>query len=404
MPGSIRTSTVLAAIFCLCTLLSLLLSPLAVAQVYKITDLGTLAGGSSEAYGLNALGQVVGTSCVDSDCHAFLWTKAGGMQDLGTLPGGGSYSVATGVNELMQVAGSSDFAQPFRGDTHAFLWTTTAGMLDLGTLGCPDITGANGINSFGQIVGTSTIPPCPGGGQYRAFLWSKDSGMQDLGTLPGGSFSLANGINAFSWVVGYSGCSNCGGSHPFVWTTSGMQDLGTLPGGTFGAAIGVSDVGAVIGMSDSAISGADAFLWTARGGMHDLGTLPGGTWSSAYAVNDSGYVVGSADSPASRNHSFVLRKNGGASSNTSHAFIWTKRRGMLDLNHLIVPRHSGWVLQSAQGITLFGQIAGWGTFNGNTHAFLLTPLPFLRCLTTIQFCQIQSRHVPKCCAFELPSE
>jgi len=378
MRGSIRASTILATVFCLCTLLSLFLSPLATAQVYKITDLGTLAGGSSAAYGLNALGQVVGTSCVDSECHAFLWTKSGGMQDLATLPGGGSYSIAAGINELTQIAGSSDFAQPFMGNTHAFLWTSTAGMLDLGTLGCPDITGANGINSLGQIVGTSTIPPCPGGGQYRAFLWSKVSGMQDLGTLPGGSFSLANSINTFGLVVGYSDCSICGGSHPFIWTTSGMQDLETLPGGTFGAAVGVNDVGAVVGTSDSALSGAlvHAFLWTAGDGMRDLGTLPGGIWSSAYAVNDSGYVVGSADSATSHQHGFVMRKNGGASSNTSHAFIWTERKGMRDLNDLIIPHHSDWVLIAAQGINSRGQIVGWGTFQGNTRAFLLTPPPF----------------------------
>jgi probable HAF family extracellular repeat protein len=378
MRGSIQTSTV-AAIVCLRTLLCLLLSPLAVAQVYKITDLGTLAGGSSQAYGLNALGQVVGTSC-DSDCHAFLWTKAGGMKDLGTLPGGGSYSVAAGVNELMQVAGSSNFSQPFMGNTHAFLWTSTAGMLDLGTLGCPDITGANGINSLGQIAGTSTIPPCPGGGQYRAFLWSKDSGMQNLGTLPGGSFSLANSINTLGQVVGYSDCSICVGAHPFIWTSSGMQDLGTLPGGTFGAAIGINNPGAVVCTSDSALSGGmvHAFLWTARNGMRDLGTLPGGIWSSAYAVNDFGYVVGSADSATSPDHRFVMHMNGGASSDTSHAFIWTARAGMRDLNDLVVPRHSGWVLQSAQGINLFGQIVGWGTFQGNTRAFLLTPPPFHR--------------------------
>ena len=364
------------SMFALSIFLFCLISPLVVAQVYKITDLGTLAGGSlSQALGLSASGYVVGASCGDSYCHAFLWTKAGGMQDLGTLPGGGSYSVAAGVNEFMQVAGSSDLSQPFMGNTHAFLWTSTVGMLDLGTLGCPDITGANGINFFGQIVGTSTIPPCPGGGQYRAFLWSKDSGMQDLGTLPGGSFSLANNINTFGAVVGYSDCSTCSGSHPFIWTTGGMLDLGTLPGGTFGAAVGINDVGAVVGTSDSAQSGAQvhAFLWTAFDGMRDLGTLPGGIWSSAYSLNDFGYVVGGADSATSRKHDFALRKNGGAYSNTSHAFIWTKRAGMRDLNDLIVPRHSGWVLQSAQAINLFGEIVGYGTINGHQHAFLLTP-------------------------------
>src|ERR1700719_444805 len=58
------------------------------AQVYSITDLGTLGGKSSFAFSANALGQVVGSSDKgDGNSHAFLWTKKTGMQDLGTLGG-----------------------------------------------------------------------------------------------------------------------------------------------------------------------------------------------------------------------------------------------------------------------------------------------------------------------------
>ncbi len=46
--------------------------------------------------------------------------------------------------------------------------------------------------------------------------------------------------------------------------------------------------------------------------------------------------------------------------------------GMLDLNHLI-PANSGWLLQFANAINDQGQIAGYGTLNGQTEAFLLTP-------------------------------
>jgi hypothetical protein len=34
---------------------------------------------------------------------------------------------------------------------------------------------------------------------------------------------------------------------------------------------------------------------------------------------------------------------------------------------------SGWVLNSVSGINFWGQIVGSGTFNGQSHGFLLTP-------------------------------
>jgi len=359
-------------------LLCLTLAQVSMAQVYKITDLGSLGGNYSEALSINDFGHVVGDSCLDlacADVHPFYWTHATGIQDLGTLPNGNTYAIATGLNLLDQAVGSSAFMQPFAGNTHAFLWTGIEGMQDLGTLGCPDITGANGINLFGQVVGTSTIEPCPGGGQYRAFLWTKSEGMRDLGTLSGGTFSLGNAINFFGQAVGYSDCLNCTGYHAFLWDIAGMQDLGTLPGGSFSAATGLNDFGSVVGNSDFAQSGglADAFLWTHRERMSDLGTLPGGKWSSAAAINDFGEVVGGSDSATSVTHNFKRQRNGRATSNASHAFIWSAATGMRDLNDLIIPVRSSWLLTDAHAINLQGQIVGIGTINGQTHAFLLTP-------------------------------
>ena len=43
-----------------------------------------------------------------------------------------------------------------------------------------------------------------------------------------------------------------------------------------------------------------------------------------------------------------------------------------DLNTLISST-SGWVLNSATGINIWGQIVGSGTLNGQSHGFLLTP-------------------------------
>jgi probable HAF family extracellular repeat protein len=82
-------------------------------------DLGTLGGISSEATGLNELGQVVGWSQTTSgDTHAFVWTAAGGMVDLGTLQGG-TFSSAAAINERGQVVGWGDDAN---GQTHGILF------------------------------------------------------------------------------------------------------------------------------------------------------------------------------------------------------------------------------------------------------------------------------------------
>jgi probable HAF family extracellular repeat protein len=64
-------------------------------------DLGTL-GGDSMACGVDASGRVVGWSYILLPGniiaqHAFSWTAAGGLVDLGTL--GGNSSVANAINE-----------------------------------------------------------------------------------------------------------------------------------------------------------------------------------------------------------------------------------------------------------------------------------------------------------------
>src|SRR4029079_8949194 len=80
--------------------------------------------------------------------HPFVWTRAGGMIDLGSL--GGRYTYAADVNERGVVAAESETAK--RNIYHAFVWTPSSGMIDLGTLGGTQ-SGANQINDHGEIVG-----------------------------------------------------------------------------------------------------------------------------------------------------------------------------------------------------------------------------------------------------------
>jgi probable HAF family extracellular repeat protein len=94
--------------------------------------------------------------------------------------------------------------------------------------------------------------------------------------------------------------------------------------------------------------------------MSDLGTL-GFAHSRATDVNALGQIVGFASTFAN------FPTFGGA------AFLW-ENGTMHDLNQLIAPG-SGWDLRSAEGINDSGQITGYGIIGGETHAFLLTPVP-----------------------------
>ena len=83
-------------------------------------DLGGFSCTSCGGKAINALGQIAGRTRFTADGfkHAFRWTAAGGLQDLGTL--GGQFSDALAINARGQIAGSASTAD---GSLHAFLWT-----------------------------------------------------------------------------------------------------------------------------------------------------------------------------------------------------------------------------------------------------------------------------------------
>jgi probable HAF family extracellular repeat protein len=135
-----------------------------------------------------------------------------------------------------------------------------------------------------------------------------------------------------------------------------MADLGTL-GGAYSIARGINNAGQVIGQSLTAGGFYDAFLYSS-GSMADLGTL-GGAGSNAYGINNFGQVVGAS-----------LTAGAGGQD---HAFLYSAG-SISDLNNLIDPS-SGWNLNVATAINDSGQIVGFGSHNGQTEAFLLTPTP-----------------------------
>src|SRR5205809_6152331 len=169
--------------------------------------------------------------------------SAANLIDLGTL--GGPVSIAYGINDVGQIVGTSATAS---GTSHAFLWSNGT-MADLGSLGSMGPSDGRGINNRGQVVG-GTIDA--NNSHYHAFLWETGT-MRDLGTLPGYNLSQAQAINDAGQVVGFSGDPSMGGlGHAFLWDNGTMSDLGTLPGYNYGIARGSEDAGQVAGYSFTA--------------------------------------------------------------------------------------------------------------------------------------------------------
>jgi len=122
-------------------------------------------------------GAIKGANAFGPVDHAFLWTPATGLQDLGVLPGGDqSVAIAISANEQVVVGEAT-----VSGFWHAFRWTAATGMVDLGTLGGPE-SGAFAVNGDGSvIVGSALISQSTG--SDHAFRWTANTGMQDLTKL-----------------------------------------------------------------------------------------------------------------------------------------------------------------------------------------------------------------------------
>lgn len=237
-----------------------------------------LGNGVSPAYveAMNDKGQVVGESYVvgSPNIHAFLYSN-GQMTDLGTL--GGSDSRAYGVNNAGEVVGLSVTAG--NKDYATFLYSQGQ-MRDLATLGAT-FTEVTAINNHSQILGTAA---------GRAAIFSQGT-MTDLGTL-GSPVSIPAALNDAGQATGYSYTANSF-MHAFLYSGGQMMDLGTL-GGSFSQGKDINALGDVVGSSPVDASGfGHGFLYTG-GAMYDLNSLLDTTgWliTEAQRINDNGTIL-----------------------------------------------------------------------------------------------------------------
>jgi probable HAF family extracellular repeat protein len=351
-----------------------------------VTDLGALSPkeqNCSNAQAVNARGEIVGFSengLIDpvtglNENRATLW-KNGEVQDLGTL--GGPHSVAFGINNRGQVAGTSlndipdavsildslVYGTSNGTQTRAFVWER-GHMQDLGTLGGPDAL-AFFINQRGQITGFSYTNSTPnattGLPTQDPFLW-EDGTMIDLGTL-GGTSGSPTALNNAGQVIGVSNLAGDQTHDPFLWEKGNLIDLATNTiGATAITANAINDAGEIVGAAAFANAPFDAYL-RKKGAASDLGHLSGDCFSEAIAINSRGEVVGYSTCDFANVHP-ILWKNGLP----------------IDLNSTI-PANSSLQLVIALAINERGEIAGLGVPASCPvalvdfacgHAFLLIP-------------------------------
>src|SRR6266851_2347710 len=185
-------------------------------------ELPPLPGDStSAATAINDLGQVVGIS---GDCgiavggvsarHAVLWQN-GVPIDLGNI-GGDAWNTPTAINNAGTIIGFANRAPGVAKTFQAFIWTPAGGMKSLGTLPGDFRSEALGINEMGQIVGLSK------GGPYgiRAVLWQNGK-LFDINqlTVSGSPFLLfGNDIDSQGRVVGEADDLNTGDQPGYIAT------------------------------------------------------------------------------------------------------------------------------------------------------------------------------------------
>jgi probable HAF family extracellular repeat protein len=324
------------------------------AQVYGITDLGTLPGTrKSVAYGLNDLGQAVGVSSNPTAAIATLFSK-GTTTNMNTL--GADVSVATAISGSGQAAGYNIFDSNPNPIFRAFLYSNGS-MTDIqsDTL-FPSGTIAYGINSAGEAVGEGMLTSWT----FHPFLYSNGR-MVDLGTL-GGSQAGASAINDSGEIVG-SSLPAKGYGRAFLYSNGKMADLGVPSGAYSSDAKAINGIGQIVGALYFSSQPSHAALYN-NGIWTDLGAFPGASGTSATGINTAGQIVGIAVFPITSYHPFKPGKHVG--------FIY--RSGVLVDFNALIPSNSGFTITDVAGINDSGQILCTATnTSGSAHAVLLIP-------------------------------
>jgi probable HAF family extracellular repeat protein len=299
--------------------------------VLTVTDLGTLGGVSSAAWGINSAGVVAGQSKNAAGFDRPVLWSGGQILDLGTLGGpiGAAYDIGDDAVVVGYARGSNGFDQ-------GFVWDAALGMRRAPGLPAAQPTYCFARNASNRIVGSLFNSF----GIERAFVLDPVLGLQD--PLPGYTgMCNARGVNASGALTG----ERTGGY--IAHADGSIESFTFIP-------TNLNDQELVVGANTA----QQAAYWTHASGARVL--LPTGalTPRKAWAVSGSGQIVGYGAVTGFQR---------------THGFLYTESGGVSDLNNLVLS--PGIEITEARDINAAGQIVGTGYVQatGQTHAVLLTP-------------------------------
>ncbi len=321
-----------------CLICVLALARPAFSASITITSIGLQIGGDSTVVGINAAGQVAGTTLDGTGLSAvgYVFFYSGGTTtNLGLL--GGRDAEATGLNNSGHIVGNTDI--PGSGTT-SFLYSNGSAKY------LPTGFNASAISDLGIIAGSIDFT----GGYTASLDWGGK--IINVGT-PGPTFNLsqATAINNKGDVVGYAiDSANNYFTAAFFYSNGVITNTGALDNLPYTTATAINREGVVVGYSapgNFSGPGTKAFVYY-KGKIFALPTPSDVLGSQAFGINNRDQIVGS----------FATQTQG-----LSSAFLYSNGL-FIDLNRLL-PADSPWDLVSAVGINDAGQIVGIGYLNGN---------------------------------------
>ncbi len=259
------------------------------------TDLGTLGGNFSRAHQSNNAGVIVGESQdAAGNFRPVVWENG----VIRALPPLATYQASGGnaqsINDHGDIAGEDvgDF-----GFIHAVLWPVAGGVVDLGVLPGSDMSRARGINSAGTVFGPSISFS---NFVTRPTIWA--SGTMSEIILPAGgrvASNIATGrvFNDAGDFIAEVAPDAFNTGQAIVYRNGAFATLAMLPNAShqLSQPYGLNQAGDVVGMAFGPFNFAPV-LWSHDGSLTDLG-VPGGRMAAAdaHGINNHGLIVGEAN-------------------------------------------------------------------------------------------------------------
>lgn len=284
--------------------------------------------------------------------------------------------LATSINDSRQIAGTTEKHQ-------AATWSERTGLYEIPMpAGFANSEGV-AINNAGHVLVMAYDRTLS---LHQAYIFSHGR----LTQLPGQQ-TRGFRINDRDDIAGEAAEPGTGKTVPVYWSHGRLHQIDTCCGGS---AKDISRQRTVIGDRYDANGHYSAFIWTTNDGVQSLG--PANRFSSAIAINARGHALIEASpdiyfydsqnlyqlnlAKKFKSHPYAISECDaivgayGPFSDKYRAFIWEAGTGFADLNARLTP-DSGWILKSANGLNIHGDVVGQGTLDRDEDSgFLMLPI------------------------------